>query len=65
MYISFRPRRKLPLKGPSTLSRRISEALERNLAAPPQKITSLAEMSTEKQAEMRALYPPPTMKRAP
>lgn len=58
--ISFRPpgNKKLPhmRKGPLKAIQRLSDHLEKVLAVPPSKVTTLKEMSPEKQAEMVRLY---------
>lgn len=46
-------------KGHVNINQHISDALDRNLAKPPQPVTTLAQMSPEKQKEMARLYPPP------
>lgn len=60
--IKFHPRRADPEGSyAQTLAGLIQRKLE--LLPPPQPVTTLAQMSPEKQAEMRVLYPPPTSHR--
>jgi hypothetical protein len=57
--IAYRkPKKKPPhlRTGNNKLNARISDTLDRVLAKPPSKVTTLKEMSPEKQAAIRALY---------
>ena len=47
---------------PANKGARITDALKRNLVMPANRVTTLAEMSPEKRAEMQAMYPPPARK---
>jgi hypothetical protein len=57
--IAYRKPKKKPAHlrtGNNKLNARISDTLDRVLAKPPSPVTTLKEMSPEKQAEMMRLY---------
>lgn len=59
MHLKWRPRKSTKTNAYKAPSVRLTETLDRTLANPPQPVTSLKDMSPEKQAELRALYQPP------